>query len=126
MYNPYTQKEYEASKEEVEKIRKKYQAALSAFHQAKTVGVLIPLKPGGQMYLKWALQLKELYPEKKFINLLDYNINFEGLEDFPFCEVFVNTACPRIAFDDAKKITKPVVNLEDVNPEFYEKQLRSR
>ncbi len=125
MYDPYTQKEFEASVDDVSLIRKRHNAALSAFHMAKTVGVLIPLKSGGQMYMKWALELKTLYPDKTFVNLLDYNVDFSGLENFPFCDVFVNSACPRIAFDDASKLPKPVVNLEDVSKNFYEKQLLS-
>ncbi len=125
MYNPYSKKEYEAREEDINLIRKKHAASMSAFRLAKTVGVLIPLKPGGQLYLKWALELKELYPEKTFINLVDYNIDFQGLENYPFCKVFVNTACPRIAFDDASNLPRPVVNLEDVSENFYKKQLMS-
>ena len=126
LFNPFSQETYEANAEEVRKIQKKYQAALSAFHMAKVVGVIIPVKPGGQMYLKWALELKELYPDKTFVHLVDYNVDFQGLENFPFCEAFVNTACPRISFDDAMKLPKPVVNLEDVSESFYKKQLASR
>lgn len=125
LFNPFSGEEYEASEEDVARIRRKHQAALSAFHLAKTVGVLIPLKPGGQMYARWALDLKRLYPEKTFVNLVDYNVDFAGLENFPFCECFVNTACPRIPFDDASKLPRPVVNLEDVSEEFYGKQLHS-
>lgn len=123
LYNPFSGEEYEASVEDVAKIRKKHQGALSAFHMAKTVGVLIPVKPGGQLYLRWALELKELYPDKTFVNLVDYNIDFAGLENFPFCEVFVNTACPRIPFEDSVRLPRPVVNLEDVSENFYKKQL---
>lgn len=123
LYNPFSKEEYEASVEDVAKIRKKHQGAMSAFRVAKTVGVLIPVKPGGQTYLKWALELKELYPEKTFINLVDYNIDFAGLENFPFCEVYVNTACPRIPFEDSIRLLRPVVNLEDVSEYFYKKQL---
>jgi 2-(3-amino-3-carboxypropyl)histidine synthase len=126
MYNPFNDEVYEASADEVKKIQKRYQGALSSFHLAKIVGVIIPLKPGGQMYLKWSLELKEIYPEKRFVFLVDYNVDFQGLENFPFCEAFVNTACPRISFDDAAKLHKPVVNLEDVSKSFYEKQLASR
>lgn len=126
MYNPFTQEEYQADEEEVERIKKRYQGALSTFYMAKTVGVLIPHKPGGQLYLQWALELKTLYPDKTFINLLDYNIDFAGLENYPFCEVFVNTACPRIPFEDGGKLPKPVVNLEDVSENFYKKQLAAR
>lgn len=126
LYNPFTQEEYEASPEDIKRIRHKHAAGLAAFKMAKTVGVIIPVKPGGQMYLKWALELKELYPEKTFINLVDYNVDFAGLENFPFIEVFVNTACPRIAFDDASSLPKPVVNLEDVSESFYHKQLAAQ
>lgn len=125
MYDPFSQVEYVATLDEVARVRKKHAAALSVFHMAKVVGVIIPLKPGGQMYAKWALELKELYPDKTFVNLVDYNVDFAGLENFPFCEVFVNTACPRIAFDDAGQLHKPVVNLEDVSKSFYDKQLAS-
>lgn len=125
MFNPFSGEEYEALVEDVARIRKRHSAAMSAFRVAKTVGVLIPLKPGGQMYLQWALELPKLYPDKTFVNLMDYNIDFASLENFPFCECFVNAACPRIAFDDAAKLPRPVVNLEDVSESFYEKQLSS-
>ncbi|MBN1274772.1 diphthamide synthesis protein [Candidatus Woesearchaeota archaeon] len=123
MYDPYAKEEYEASAEDVERAKKKYRAAISAFQIAEVIGVLIPHKAGGQTYLKWALELPRLYPDKTFINLVDYNVDFQGLEDFPFCDVFVNTACPRIPFDDALKLPRPVVNLEDVSASFYKKQL---
>lgn len=125
LFNPFSGEEYEASSEDVARIKKKYQGALASFYMAKTVGVLIPVKPGGQLYLRWALELKKVYPDKTFVFLVDYNIDFGGLENFPFCEVYVNTACPRIPFEDAGKLPRPVVNLEDVSKSFYEKQLRS-
>ena len=126
MYNPFSKEESQASEEDVARIRKRHAAALAAFKRARTVGVIIPVKPGGQLYLKWALDLAKLYPGKRFINLVDYNVDFQGLEDFPSCEVFVNTACPRMAFDDASKFSRPVVNLEDVSEDFYRKQLAAR
>jgi len=126
MYNPFTKEESEASEKDVARIRRRHAAALAAFRQARTVGVIIPLKPGGQLYLKWALDLAKRYPDKRFVNLVDYNVDFQGLENFPSCEVFVNTACPRMAFDDASKLPRPVVNLEDVSEDFYRKQLSAR
>ena len=125
LYNPFSHQVYEASEDDVKRIRARHAAAMAAFKMARTVGVIIPVKPGGQTYLKWALELKELYPDKTFVNLVDYNVDFAGLENFPFCEAFVNTACPRIAFDDAARLPRPVVNLEDVSESFYQKQLQS-
>ena len=123
LYNPFSGEERVIDEEGVLRARKRYEAALSTFRQARVVGVLIPHKPGGQLYLRWALELPSLYPDKTFVNLIDYNIDFQGLENFPFCEVFVNAACPRIPFEDASALPRPVVNLEDVSESFYRKQL---
>jgi len=41
-------------------------------------------------------------------------INFDALEDFPFVDVWVNTACPRIGWDDTKRARKLMVDLGSV------------
>ena len=45
---------------------------------------------------------------------LDAIVAFAELENFPFIECFVNTACPRIAYDEADKIGKAVVNVDEI------------
>ena len=64
--------------------------------------------------MKRALELEQEYPDKEIYFFLDNTYDFNSLEDFPFIDVWVNTACPRIGFDDSIKISKPVVNLEEV------------
>ena len=54
---------------------------------------LISTKPG-QSYFKHALKLKEKYPDKKFFFIVHETLDFASLEDFPFVQVWVNTACP--------------------------------
>lgn len=112
-FNPFNDHIYTLDSSEMDLVRKKYHAALSLFHQKKHVGVLVSTKPG-QFFLKKSLELQEEYPEKEFFYLIDNTVNFGGLEDYPFVDVWVNTACPRISFDDSIKIQRPVVNLEDV------------
>ncbi len=86
--------------------------SLMKFLSAKTVGVIITVKPGQQQY-RAALALEKKYPEKKFYYFADDKISFDQLENFPFIEVWVNTACPRVGFDDWEQFRKSVVNLEE-------------
>ena len=113
-YNPFSEKFEKLTKEDVESIRKKTKGALLKFHTSKNIGVLITVKPG-QNKLKEAEKLKKSFPEKKFYMLVADTIDFNSLEDFNFIECFVNTACPRIAFDDAIKISKPIIDIDDLN-----------
>lgn len=112
-FNPFTDKEFILDKKEMEMVKKRHMASLSKFYVSKRIGVIVTTKPG-QMLLKRALELKEEYPEKEFYFFLDNTYNFGALEDFPFVEVWINTACPRIGFDDSIKISKPIINLEEV------------
>ncbi|MFH1650105.1 MAG: diphthamide synthesis protein [Candidatus Woesearchaeota archaeon] len=112
-YNPFNNAHGIVDKAHVEKMKKQRQAAMSAFLMAKNVGVLVTTKPG-QTRIRNALQLKEKYPDKNFYFLTDNTFNLQSLEDFPFCEVFVNTACPRIAYEDTVKIPRPIVDLDEL------------
>jgi 2-(3-amino-3-carboxypropyl)histidine synthase len=112
-YDPFSDKFTEIKNEDVEHIKKKHKAALSKFLMSKKIGILITTKPG-QYMLKKALKLKEQNPEKEFFFFVDNTYNFDSLEDFPFVEVWVNAACPRIGFDDSIRMEKPVINIDDV------------
>jgi len=98
---------------DAEIYRKRIQIAKAIFVGAKNVGVLVTTKPGQNKFL-WYKAVEKKYPEKKFYYLVNNNIEFNRLEDFPFVDVFVNTACERIAYDDYKKFVKPVLNYEDL------------
>ena len=58
--------------------------------------------------------LLKKYPDKKFYFFVDNTISYGQLENFPFVEVWVNTACPRIGLDDQEAFRKGVLNLKDV------------
>ena len=93
-------------------IIKKYRGSLLKFFTAKTVGILITIKPGQEQF-KPALMLEKKYPNKKFYFFIDNVISFDQLENFNFIDVWVNTACPRVGFDDQEKFVKGVINLND-------------
>lgn len=85
-----------------------------SFMSSKEIGVLISTKPG-QYKIKKAYELEDKFPEKKIYFLLFNTLNYSGLENFPFIECFVNTACPRISYDEADKIRKPIINIDDLS-----------
>ena len=101
------------TKQLMDKEIKRQKAAYSLFLMKKKIGVLVSTK-NGQSYLKHALILKEKYPDKVFYYIAFNNIDFSKLEDFPFIEVWVNTACPRIGWDDTKRAVKPMVDLATI------------
>lgn len=91
---------------------RRYRGSLLRFLSAKNVGIIITVKPG-QEHLKPSFFLEKKFPEKKFYYFIDDSISFSQLENFPFIEVWVNTACPRIGLDDQEQFGKGVINLND-------------
>ena len=112
-FNPLTEKFSKVDRKEAEKISKRNKGALIKFLSSKEIGVIITTKPG-QEQLKKAFDLKNRFKDKNFYLLVFNTIDFGQLENFPFIECFVNTACPRIALDDSIKTNKVILNLEDI------------
>jgi diphthamide biosynthesis enzyme Dph1/Dph2-like protein len=69
------------------------------------------------MLLRRAMELQDEYPEKEFFYFVDNTYDFSMLDDFNFVDVWVNTACPRISFEDSIKMEAPIVNMEDIKKE---------
>ena len=86
---------------------------LPLFKRASNIGVILSSKPG--QFDSRAFDLHKRFPDKNFYNLLCDNIPFKGLEDFSFINLFINTACPRIVFDNKKDFPAPVFNLSEVD-----------
>lgn len=112
VYDPKTEKSRVLGKEEIADVIKGRKAGLATFYASKRIGVLITTKYG-QQRLKPAQRLQERFPDKTFYLLLGDTIDFSKLEDFPFIESYINTACPRIS-DDFSKVPRPVVNIEEI------------
>jgi len=98
--------------DDIKNILKKYRGSLMKFFTSKTVGILVTIKPG-QEQLRPALELEKKYPDKRFYIFVDNVISFDQLENFNFIDVWVNTACPRVGFDDQEKFMRGVINLND-------------
>lgn len=112
-YDPIAKKMEVMDKKLIDKINKRRKGALIKFHSKKNIGVIISTKPG-QQFMKQAFDLEKKYPNKKFYFFIDNNISCDQLENFPFIDVWVNTACPRIGLDDQEGFRKGVVNLRDL------------
>lgn len=112
-YNPFSKEHSLLGKKDIESLRQKQQGAMLKFINSKEIGVLVSTKPG-QQQLRKAYALEKKFPDKNFYYLAFDTMDFSELENFNFVECFVNTACPRIAFDDADKIRKAVINIEDL------------
>ncbi|MCW3985751.1 MAG: 2-(3-amino-3-carboxypropyl)histidine synthase subunit, partial [Candidatus Bathyarchaeota archaeon] len=78
--------------------------------QADKIGILIGLKVG-QKRLDQALKMKGLVEDagKKATCFALKEITPEALMQFPTVDAFINTACPRLSLDDAKKFRKPLL-----------------
>ncbi len=108
-FNPLSRQFGKVDKKEITKIQNRKNGAMMKFLTSDSIGILVTTKPGqcdfeGAMKLKKQLEKKE----KKVYVFIDNTIDFNSLENFPFIQAWVNTACPRIVEDIS------IVNLRDV------------
>lgn len=110
--DPLTQKMSSMGVNDIKTILTKYKSSLMKFLTAGNIGVMVTIKPGQEQF-RPALALEKKFPGKKFYYFIDNVVSFDQLENFNFIEVWVNTACPRVGFDDQEKFVKGVINLND-------------
>jgi len=90
-------------------------ANIESFRQIRRVGILIGLKTG-QFRLIRAEEMRHILEKRGYecamlaLREMDPII----LENFSDIEGFVNTGCPRIAWDDQERFRRPVLNPEEV------------
>ena len=111
-YDPLSAKMSTIDNSQVESYNKKRKGAYLRFLHSKEIGILVSLKPG-QNQFKRALELRKSFADKNFYVFGFDTLDFSQLENFPFVECWVNTACNRI-IDDYEKFPKPVVDLGDI------------
>ena len=109
-FNPLTKEFREFTKKEIEEYKKRRKGAYLKFLTAKNIGIIVSTKPG-QYQLKKAIELKNKLKkqEKDAYLFIADDIDINQLENFPFIECWVNTACPRITEDK-----KGVINVEEL------------
>lgn len=112
VFDPIDQEFTVITADSVRQVLRKYKGALLKFLTSDIIGVLVSTKIG-QEQLKAARQLEKRYKNKSFYYFADSNISISSLENFPFVQVWVNAACPRIALEDSTTTPKPILNLND-------------
>ena len=114
-YDPISAVLSKIDNSKVEKYRTKRKAAWVRFLSSGFIGVLVSLKPGQNNFRK-VDELKKKFNDKKYYVFVFDTLDFFQLENFPFIECWVNTACNRI-MDDYGKFGKPLVDLSDMEKE---------
>lgn len=112
-YDPISAILSKIDREQVEKYNKKRRIAYMKFLEATEIGILVSLKPGQNNFRK-AVELKKQLKDKNCYIFAFDTLDFAQVENFPFIECWVNTACDRI-LDDYEKFLKPLVDLSDIN-----------
>ena len=121
MLDPYTGEAEEMSLERIERILRQRFGLIMSVQEANSFGILIGEKPG-QMRRTLALRMKRLAQHGKKGYLLALEHVGPELIDFYPVDAFVNTACPRIAIDDAVKYRKPLITPFELEVALGEKQ----
>ncbi len=121
-YNPSLNTFSTISQEDIDRHLKKKKANLVKFLHAQNVGILITTKVGQsdnkintyseEIKMRGALELMKRGDKNYYIFAFD-TLELYRLEDFPFIECWLNTACSRIADEKTS-----MVNLDDVR-EYY-------
>ncbi len=133
-YSPETGEYRLVTRKDVEDILFRHNAARVKFLEAHTIGVLVTTKCG-QNNMKAALALKKhLFGKKDVMIFLTDALDWSDLENYPFVDMWINTMCPRISYDDQPRFRKMVLDLADAietlkhaDPSFtYESPLAGR
>jgi|TARA_Y100000310_G_C20670889_1_gene810225 2-(3-amino-3-carboxypropyl)histidine synthase len=104
IFNPVTSVFSKFNKENIEKYKKNKKIKYMKFLSADNVGIMVSLKPGQYSYKK-AVEIKEKLERKGkhcFIFVFD-TLDATEMQNFPFIDFWVDTACPRISDDGDKK-----------------------
>ncbi len=121
LLDPYTGDASEMSFGRIERLLRQRMGLIFAVDNAKNFGILIGEKPG-QMRRNLAIRMKNLlkkHGKKGYLLALDHV--GPDLIDFYPVDAFVNTACPRIAIDDAVKYAKPLITPFELEVSLGEK-----
>ncbi len=97
--NPVKGNIVKLDKNNIEDYKKKRKGAMIKFLSAKNVGVLVSTKPGQRFYHDRINDIEKKYKDKKFYKFVFDNLDINQLENFPFVDSWVNTACPRLDED---------------------------
>lgn len=98
-FNPLNSSFKKIEKQDIENYEKRKKAALVKFLHAENVGILISTKHGQYCDIKKLESFKKRYKDKRFYTFITDTVDYKQMENFPFIQAWVNTACPRIEED---------------------------
>ena len=104
LFNPVTSVFSKFDNNEIEKYKKNKKIKYTKFLHADNIGIMVSVKPGQYSYRK-ALEIKDKLEKRgknAFIFVFD-TLDANEMENFPFIDFWISTACPRIADDKDKK-----------------------
>ncbi len=113
IFNPTSKKLEILNQKDIKKILQKKQANIARFYAADNIGILVTTKPG-QSHTHYTDKLEKKYSNKNFYKFITDIIDFQEMENFPYIQCWINTACPRIALEDALNTQHALINPEDV------------
>ena len=111
-YDPISAVMSKIDKTQVGHYNRKRKAAYMKFLESTEIGILVSLKPGQNNFRK-AVELKKQFKDKNFYIFAFDTLDFSQIENFPFVQCWINTACNRI-LDDYEKFPKPLADLSDI------------
>lgn len=98
-------------------LRQRY-AAIARALECRSFGILVSSKPG-QNRLKLAKKIKaQLEKQGKIANILVSDYISENYLLGIDVDCYVNTACPRIAYDDFNSFKKPILSATEIEQIF--------
>ena len=110
LVDPYSNQVIDMKRTREAIIRRRY-AAITKAKNARVFGIILGTKPG-QHDPAGALSLKEeINGQGRTATIIVVDeISPDSLENFREVEIFVNTACPRLAIDDTERFTRPILS----------------
>ena len=112
-FNPVSGIFSKLDEKEIEKYKKSKKARYVKFLHADNIGIMVTIKPGQYSYNR-AKEIKKKLEEKGkkcFVFVFD-TLDANEMQNFPFIDFWVNTACPRIADDKDKR---NVIDMSELN-----------
>jgi 2-(3-amino-3-carboxypropyl)histidine synthase len=111
--DPYERRVYSVENE-AERTRRQRMTNVSEAKKAQNFGILVGLKPG-QMHLQRAVEINNKLKRRGKTTVLFAlkEITPDALMQFPTIDAYVNTTCPRIALDDSRRFSKPMLTVDE-------------
>ncbi|MBI4150657.1 diphthamide synthesis protein [Candidatus Woesearchaeota archaeon] len=107
VFNPATRQFGRLQQKTIDAYLDRKRGSILKFLHAKNVGVIVSTKAGQKNFAR-AMEL-EKRKEKNYYVFVSDTLNFNEMENFPFIDCWLNTACPRIADEKAG-----IVNINDL------------